>query len=98
MLAGQRVLLVQAAANRDPRRFADPDQLWLDRPDNQHVAFGYGIHYCLGAPLARIEGRIAIPEILRRLPRLAPAPGPPRWQRTLLGRGLEAPTVLTGAG
>ncbi|MGD9934178.1 MAG: cytochrome P450 [Dehalococcoidia bacterium] len=69
-----QVLMGYAAANRDPRMFADPDTFRLDRQLNRHVAFGFGIHYCLGAPLARAEARIAIEELLRRYRRLGPGP------------------------
>lgn len=80
---GQHVMLWTGAANRDPAVFPDPDRLDLGRKPTQHQAFGYGPHYCLGAPLARLEARIALPAILRRLPELrlvegaplAPAPG-----------------------
>jgi cytochrome P450 len=64
---GSRVVAVLAAANRDPNRFPDPDGLYLLRPDNRHVAFGWGAHFCFGAPLARIEGQIAFNTLLRRL-------------------------------
>jgi cytochrome P450 len=77
---GQRVLLFLGAANRDPAQFSDPDGLDLARNPNKHVAFGMGIHYCLGAPLARLEAQIAFPEILRRFPRLQLADQSLRWR------------------
>ena len=66
--AGDNVIMLLGAANHDPAQFADPDQLDLTRAENRHVAFGHGIHYCLGAPLAYLEGQIAIPTLLRRFP------------------------------
>jgi cytochrome P450 len=66
--AGSAILMLVGAANRDDRRFADPDQFDIHRRIGQHLAFGYGIHFCLGAALARLEGRVALEEILQRFP------------------------------
>jgi cytochrome P450 family 142 subfamily A polypeptide 1 len=65
---GDQVVLMYAAANRDPRAFTDPDRLDVTRPDNRHVAFGFGTHFCLGAWLARLELRVMFEELLRRIP------------------------------
>lgn len=94
---GQRVLLVQAGANRDPRRFADPDALDLRREDNRNVAFGFGLHYCLGAPLARLETQIALPRMLRRL-RDPEITTELTYQPLLLVRGLNSFPVRYGGG
>jgi cytochrome P450 len=68
--AGETVLLVLASANRDPARFPDPDRFVLDRPDRRDLAMGLGPHYCLGAPLARLEARIALQTLFARYPRV----------------------------
>jgi cytochrome P450 len=65
---GSIMLLMTAAANRDERKFADPDAFDIHRTGQQHLAFGYGIHFCLGSHLARLEGRVALEEVLRRFP------------------------------
>lgn len=81
------------AADRDPAAFADPDALDLTRADNRHVAFGHGPHYCLGAPLARLEGQVAIGALLARFPELALATAPDElaWKQTgSIVRGLAA--------
>ncbi len=88
---GDRVFLVLAAANRDPEAFADPDRLDLHRAPNRQIGFGVGPHYCLGAPLARLEGLVSIPLVLRRLDGLRLADGAELTYRpTLLSRSLEA--------
>ncbi|MCG8347744.1 MAG: cytochrome P450 [Chloroflexales bacterium] len=89
---GALVHAVLASANRDEQQFPQADVLDITRTPNRHMAFGHGIHYCLGAPLARLEGQIAISTLLRRLPdlRFAAAPEALSWRRGLLLRGLEA--------
>lgn len=89
---GEPVLVVLAAADRDPARFADPDVLDVGRRENPHLALGHGIHYCLGAPLARLEGRVALETLLCRLTdvRLAVAEDELRWRGGLIMRGLRA--------
>jgi cytochrome P450 len=89
--AGERVVAYLGAGNRDPQRFSDPDRLVLDRPDNAPLSFGGGIHYCLGAPLARLEARIALPALLRRYPRLALADGAVRRNSLTLKGFLRLP-------
>jgi cytochrome P450 family 142 subfamily A polypeptide 1 len=77
--AGDEVVLLYGAANRDPRAFGNPDVLDVTRPDNRHLAFGAGTHLCLGAHLARLEIRVMIEEMLRRMPDWELAdPGEPR--------------------
>ena len=96
---GSLVFGVLASANRDEAQFPRADELDLARAPNRHLAFGQGVHYCLGAPLARLEGQIAINTLLRRAPdlRLA-APGALRWRSGLVLRGLEAlPLTFTPA-
>jgi len=87
---GQAVMAIMAAANRDPERFPNPDELILDRADNKHLAFGWSSHFCFGAPLARMEGQIAFETLLRRLPSLEMVPGPLTWRTNSGLRGLTA--------
>jgi cytochrome P450 len=68
MEAGRKVALLLASANRDERRWRDPDTFDLDRDPSDHVAFGFGLHFCLGAALARLEARVAVEELLARVP------------------------------
>jgi cytochrome P450 len=85
--AGSPITLILASGNRDPDRFPDPDRFDPDRTDNQHLGFGSGIHYCFGAPLARMETEIALTELARRLvnPRLVNDPPPYRPNPFLRG-------------
>ncbi|MFF3650822.1 cytochrome P450 [Streptomyces sp. NPDC002181] len=97
---GATVLIGSAVADRDPGRFPDPDRLDITRADNAHLAFGHGIHYCLGAPLARLEGQIAIGTALRRLPGLALAVPPAEipWRPGGLRGPLALPVTFTPGG
>jgi cytochrome P450 len=86
---GDMVVPFLASANRDPRQFPDPDSLDVRRHPERHLAFASGIHYCLGAWLARLEARIVLDTVFRRLPELALAPPEPRWKPMIFLRGLE---------
>ncbi len=88
--AGQVVLLLLAAANRDPEQFPDPDRLDIGRQNNKHIAFGLGPHFCLGAPLARLEGRLVFEALLQRAPNLRLNGPPPRYRQNFNLRGLES--------
>ncbi len=81
---GQAVILLLASANRDPAVFPDPDRLDITRTGNRHLGFGAGIHFCLGAPLARLEGQIAISTLLRRYPRIDLLAEQPEWREDLV--------------
>ena len=87
--AGDRLFLMINAANRDPAMFPDPDRLDLDRDPNPHIAFGYGPHYCVGAPLARLEGQIAFRRLLERLDDLRITEPPLDWSDNLVLRGVK---------
>ncbi|HET6212972.1 MAG TPA: cytochrome P450, partial [Micromonosporaceae bacterium] len=86
--AGSTVLVLLGAANRDPARFPDPNVFLPTRPDNQPLSFGGGLHYCLGAALSRVEGRLALPMLLDRFPGLALA-GEPGERNQLVLRGYD---------
>jgi cytochrome P450 len=96
--AGAVVILGLSAANRDSGRFAEADELDVTRDDRGHVAFGYGLHHCLGAPLARIEGQVALQTLLTLRPGLALAVDPAElaYRRSVLVRGVtELPVTLS---
>ncbi|GLX11141.1 biotin biosynthesis cytochrome P450 [Microbispora sp. NBRC 16548] len=96
MHAGDNVLLVQSAANRDPDVFANPDTLDITRNPNPHVGFGFGVHHCLGNFLARLEAQVAYLAVLDAMPDLALAGGE-TWHPTMMSRGMKSmPVVRTG--
>jgi cytochrome P450 len=87
---GDRVYLGLAGANRDPAVFPEPDRFDVARTPNPHLAFGHGLHFCLGANLARLETRIAVSSLLRRFPKMTLAADRLRWGGTIIGRGVTA--------
>jgi cytochrome P450 len=96
--AGEWVFPAISSADRDPSQFPDPDRLDLGRDTSGHVAFGHGIHHCLGAPLARMEAEVAFGALLARFPRISLAlpPSELRWRPLSLMNGLESlPVRLT---
>ena len=95
ILKGQVVRPMLGSANRDPAQFPEPDRLDICRHPNRHVAFGFGIHYCLGAPLARIEGQIAINSFLHRMPQVQLSTESLQWRKNLSNRNpLSLPVVF----
>jgi cytochrome P450 len=98
--SGEQVIICLAAANRDADRYANPEELDLGRDEARHLAFGHGIHHCLGAPLARLEGHIALESLLRRFPEMSlPIPTPDlHWGHGdgLVLRGLTELPVIPG--
>ncbi len=87
---GQMVAVALAAANRDPAVFDDPEQLDITRIDNPHLAFGHGLHFCLGSSLAKLEARTAIGALVSRYPSMKLATERPQWGSNLALRGLDA--------
>jgi len=90
---GDIVTVLYGAANRDPARFAEPDRFAITRKDNEHLAFSMGIHYCLGASLARLEAQIAISAMVARYPAMQLAEQQPQWRSMGRFRGLKSLTV-----
>ncbi|WP_165784560.1 cytochrome P450 [Zhengella mangrovi] len=87
---GDRLLLLMGAANRDPAKFENPEQFDVTRNPNPHLSFSHGLHFCLGAPLARMEMEIAFNELLRRFPKMHLL-SEVKWDPRILGRSIEAP-------
>ena len=88
--ADDRVFALLNAANRDGEVFPEPDRFDVRRGDTRHISFGYGIHFCLGAPLARLEGEIAVRALMQRLEGLALADNAPEWSDSFVLRGVKA--------
>lgn len=95
--AGDRVFVMLAGANRDPEVFADPDRFDLSRKGVGHLGFGVGVHYCLGATLARLEGTVVVPRLLERFPEMTLAGEELEWDRVILTRGLKRLPVRLNA-
>ena len=93
---GDMAYLVQHAANRDPEHFEEPDIFDIEREPNHHIGFGFGIHFCLGAALARLEGSIALERLLTCYPDLSADGEDPHWIPTMLSRGMESFPVSLG--
>jgi len=87
---GQRVFCMVNAANRDPRQFDAPDDFDITRENSRHIAFGYGIHFCVGAPLARMEGRFALAAMMKRKRAIELGDCPLTWRDSLVLRGLSS--------
>jgi cytochrome P450 len=85
---GESILTLLAGANRDPGEYREPDRFDITRPDTQHRSFGGGAHFCLGAPLARLETQIAIATFIERFPRVRLADEPLQWRALPNFRGL----------
>jgi|688.fasta_scaffold27656_6 cytochrome P450 len=100
MKAGERVFLVNPSANRDPAVFGDPDTLNLRRNPTSHIGYGFGLHYCLGAPLARLEADLALSAILREFASISMATerSTLEWNPTMLSRGLKSLPVVLARG
>jgi len=94
--AGDKVLPFIASANRDPARFPEPDRLDVLRQPNRHLAFSHGIHFCLGAPLARLEAKLGFEALLARFPRLEAVDPEPAWKPLLFFRALERLPLRVG--
>ena len=94
--SGDRVFAMVNAANRDPRRFDDPQGLDIARQPNRHLTFGFGLHFCLGAPLARLEAQLCFAGLIRRFGKIERAAGETEWIDSLAMRGLSRLPVQLG--
>lgn len=96
MPAGSAILLMLASANRDERRFEDPDRFDIRRKPGGHLTFGRGAHFCVGSPLARLEGRVALEEVLKRFPEWTIDMDNARRSRTSTVRGWDSMPAIVG--
>ncbi len=87
---GQQAIVLLGSANRDPEQFPDPERVDISRADNRHIAFGFGIHFCLGAPLARVEGEIVLGTLVRRFSGLKLLAKEPEYKENIILRGLQS--------
>jgi cytochrome P450 len=86
---GDRIFMMLNAANRDPRAYDDPDRLDLGRDGVPHLTFGFGMHICLGFPLARLEGQVALPRVVSHWRHIERAPGSVEWLNSMVFRGMK---------
>jgi len=93
---GTAVRLLLGSANRDPEAFGDPDRFDIHRANGRHLAFGKGMHFCIGAALGRLEGDVVIPAVLRRFPQLSLVDAEPTWRASFVTRQLPSLPVTTG--
>jgi cytochrome P450 len=93
---GDRIYAMQLAANRDPAEFVEPDRCDIGRTPNRHIGFGFGPHFCIGAPLARMEAQIALPALHSRYPMMTALIDEPRWFDSMNMRGMESLPVKLG--
>ncbi|GGP76077.1 cytochrome P450 [Streptomyces abikoensis] len=98
--AGDTFMLALSSANRDPERFTAPDEFDIRRQDNAHLTLGHGIHYCLGAPLARMETQVALATLLNRFPRigLAVREDGPSWRASFRSHALRKLPITVSQG
>jgi cytochrome P450 len=90
MRRGDRIFAMLNAGNRDERAFSEPDRLDLGRDPNRHLTFGQGAHFCIGAPLARLEGSLAVNALLARFPNMTLAGAEPEWRDAMIMRGMHS--------
>jgi cytochrome P450 len=98
MKAGQMVITFLGGANHDPAQFPEPEKFDLSRQDNRHLGFGQGIHYCVGAPLARVEAQTAVNALLQRYPHLEAGFERPDWGSSFILRGLRSLPLRSKVG